>query len=174
MTIIVAIPLIGLTGINLSYAGNLIVTTTKIIMVKLEKRKSNRECVKLCSKKVFAIQCVLMLLAWFFFSLVCILSSQMKPLDAIYFIFITLTTIGLGDITFPNEGRERERSIMALLSFVFFNLAMATVASVVTIVTEIIKNMKLKKLGTAIRKKVSQVEDKFETVIMYGSPFKKE
>ena len=166
MTIILAVPLIGLMGTCLSYAADLIVTVTKIVMINIGKRKNKRKSVKICSKKVCMAQFVLMLISWSFLSIACMLNSRMKPLDAMYFVCVTLTTVGFGDFTFPS----RKAPVKYIINCLFLHLSMATVASFVASIVEIVKNLKFKKLGSQIRKKVSQVEEKIETIITYVNP----
>ena len=141
---------------TLIYAGEIIVIITKIIMVKFERIMFRRKVVKVCCKKVCVVQCFLALLNWAILAALYVKgnrSDSISIIDAIYFVFITMTTIGFGDFAFTNEWRVNS-PVISVVTLLMTNFAMATIASLLTSVSDIIKSFRfnqLKDIGSSIR-----------------------
>ncbi|XP_066935446.1 potassium channel subfamily K member 2-like [Clytia hemisphaerica] len=156
LTIVLSIPLIGMTGINLTYAGDLIVTLTKVVMVKFERSFYHRKSVKICAKKVCVVQFMLLLLVWILFAWCAyyVQRPRLAPIDAIYFVYVTLTTIGYGDYYFPVDMRVKHVALSIIVTLLL-TVAMATLASVITSIAEIVRSMKIgEELRASLRRSI--------------------
>ena len=113
-------------------------------MVKFERSFYHRKAVKLCAKKICVAQFILLLVTWVLFAWCAyyVQRPKLAPVDAIYFVYVTLTTIGYGDYYFPVEMRV-DHVPLSITVTLLLTVAMATLASVITSIAEIVRSMKI-------------------------------
>ena len=124
-------------------------------MVKFERRFYYRKTVKISAKKVCVVQFIILILAWGLFSMSAhrVQRPNLTPVDAIYFVYCTLTTIGYGDYYFPPTLRVRHIPLSISITLLL-TVAMATLASVITSISEIVRSMKIgEELKASLRRK---------------------
>lgn len=117
-------------------AGKLLTSTTKLVILFIESYFFGRKATKHLTAKMIVINMIKTILLWLIYSWLCINSSNFGPNgisygDALYFGFITITTIGFGDISYSSEVASREFYIFFFHSLVFV-FATGAIASVIT------------------------------------------
>ena len=142
VTMLYALPAIGLTLVLYSYAADILIMVTYLVTAKIEKRIRNK--VHICKYKTSVIQIALSIFGFFAMSIILMLEGERKTLDNFYLCFISLTTIGFGDIIYSSKDSLKNPWIYIpqLLVFLF---TMATVASTLSAVSEVLKKNELGK-----------------------------
>lgn len=134
VTMIYALPAIGVTVTMYSYAGKFINTVTKLFFVYLEIHLLKHKRIHNCSAKAFGGQIFFALSSLLILGGLITYTEREMALsfsDSLYYGFITLTTIGFGDIYIPPERLMEEPWVFVIRLLVFF-MGMGAVASAIT------------------------------------------
>ena len=149
---IYAIPAIGLTLSFYSYAGELMLLLTHFVVVKFNRTVRKRYTTDICKYKSSLIQMSMTVFLYILMSLILAFSysDKLSVFEAFYFCFISFTTIGFGDIFYSTK-LAMQKPISGMLQFSIFMIGMATVASTISAVSEIMQKKSLRKWVTMKR-----------------------
>ena len=146
LTIAYAICFIPLATVNLVFIGRCIVEVIELIVLTVEEFILGRKRVVWFQRKVMTIQvlcCILMLVGHAYLYKVTMMKNQ-TLLDCLYFIFITMSTIGFGDFSFDVEYiQSLDTTLVTVLSLVdpvlfysSFSLLSSVISSAVNLSTD--------------------------------------
>lgn len=118
------------------YIGNVFVDGTKMIIVWFESKVLKHKIIRRISLKVFLYQAVMAILSCLVFaasSRQWIFNDEdMSFVDAVYYSFVTLSTIGFGDIHWSLEAViEKNNWIEIFIGHVIFFVSMGCMASAI-------------------------------------------
>uniref|UniRef100_A0A7M5WYM0 Potassium channel domain-containing protein n=1 Tax=Clytia hemisphaerica TaxID=252671 RepID=A0A7M5WYM0_9CNID len=161
VTMLYALPAVGLTLVLYSYAADILIMVTYLVTAKIEKRFLNK--IRICKYKTTMVQVFLSIFGFFGMSIILMLEGERKTLDNFYLCFISLTTIGFGDIIYSSKDSLKNPWIYVPQLIVFL-FTMATVASTLSAVSELLKKNKLGKWFSKKRHvNKSKINDKKST-----------
>ena len=138
-TMFYAVPGISLAVATYSYAACALIGITKCLLILLEINLLKRTRIRYFKIKVLICQ-IFMALSTLFIEAAFHTFKELENygyLDAVYFTFITLTTIGFGDFNYDFR-KHIEKPYFFLIVATIFLLGLGLVASVVTSVVEIL------------------------------------
>ena len=143
VTILYALISIPCTSATLIYCGRLIVGIIKLIVVTFEGKLLKRKRIHYFQRKFIGLQLLatvgsVMLFAYYHNSIV---APSQSFSTSLYFVFITVSTIGFGDIV-PGQSHYASSTLLevamtALLEFNMIFTSMALVAAMISALTNI-------------------------------------
>ena len=169
---------IAITGFFLRTVGNELTNFIAYLIKLYERRMFNRETEKL-EVKCAIVTCVLLLIMLFLGGMIFTYSERWGYLDSFYFCFISLTTVGFGDLV-PGVDREEfgaEVNIfIELACLVYYVLGLSIMSGVILSISSVIeektkkfdigdpmdaiKNLRIENLNSKAMKKLGyKVED---------------
>ena len=126
-----AVPGIALAATTYTYISKSLIGLTKCTIVVIEMKALKRPAVKHLNEKIWASQVVLSITIIFtiaaFFNMKDL--ENYRYLDAVYFGFVSLTTIGFGDFEYQFEKHLDKPYLFATVCCLFF-LGLGIMASV--------------------------------------------
>lgn len=148
-TILYTIPSIAVSLNCLTICANILLTISKLVItifeVKILKRKKEDNTrIEHLSVKVFILQVVTAVWLWISSSLIAYTYEDLDFIDSVYFVLISLTTVGFGDIPYTVE-KYLNKPLIFILAFTIFFYGMAVMTSVITSFSEVINVKKGKK-----------------------------
>lgn len=149
MTILYGIPAISITMAMNIYFGNVVVDGTKILLVIFHTRILKLKLVRHLPMKVFCVQLILGVITCITYTFVSL--HLVKPYEgfeetftnAIYFVFVTLSTIGFGDNYFNGKnnfsnGQPKSSFYQVLFLCIIVTSGLGVMASVLTGLSELL------------------------------------
>ena len=146
LTIIYAVIFIPITTASVVFCGRFTTAVIKYFIISFESRLLKQDKVTRFERKIIAIQVALnikfILLTSMFFHKT--LLEHLTIFDSFYFIFISISTIGFGDIVYDIEGLTKldalKQSIylvvISVLFYTSFSLLAAIIGSCVSLGTD--------------------------------------
>lgn len=142
-----ALPAIGLTLVVYAYAAEVLLMLSYIVTANLERRLRAKKNITVCKYKTSLIQISLALISFLIMTLVLITdtASNRSVLDSFYLCFISVTTIGFGDLTYNSKPHLKQTPWLYVPQLVVFLLTMSMVASALSSVGDVLKKNELGK-----------------------------
>ena len=127
---------IPITTASVVFCGRFITATIKYFIIAFESRVLKRDKIVKLKAKIILAETLLNLVSINALSLFyhCTLLKDKSFFDSIYFVFISLSTIGFGDITLDIDPSYSTLmlSISVLLDWILFNLGFSLLASLIS------------------------------------------
>lgn len=142
-----ALPTIGLTLVVYAYGAEVLLMTSYIVTANVERRMRRRKNITVCKYKTSLIQISLAMISFLTMTLVLITdtASDRSVLDSFYLCFISVTTIGFGDLTYNSKPHLQQTPWLYVPQLVIFLLTMSIVASALSSVSDVLKKNELGK-----------------------------
>ena len=137
LTIIWGLLSIPMSTISVVFCGRFIASVTKLGIVTFETKILKRQSIHNLCKKLIGIQILLNILSGLIYSV--IVNEMIFPdrhfLDSIYFVFVTISTIGFGDLSYDAYKVVKkfgaEEVILAISEFIVFYVSFSILASLI-------------------------------------------
>jgi len=119
---------------------------THIVSLEYDRRVRKQNNIDICKYKSSMIQISLALTLYVIMSgiLSYQLAGQLSVFEAFYFCFIAFTTIGFGDIVYDSKV-TLEKPVVYTISLLVFLIGMATVASTISAISEVLQKKSFSK-----------------------------
>ena len=152
MIIIYGLLSIPTSTVSVVFCARFIVGTVKLFILAIESNVLKRKRIYYFRRKLIFIQVLLNLLAGLIYSAIVhnMYLYDRHFLDSIYFVFVTISTIGFGDISYNVDDNLKKKGvkdiILSIGEFIVFYVSFSLLASLIDIIvshdTGSWKNMK--------------------------------
>ena len=173
-TIICAITMIPGTTASYSFIGRALVNTIQLFIISVECKLLKHQQVIMLNRKTVVLQVLLTIgtischgTIYFFWGI--LIPDNSTILDAIYFSFISVSTIGFGDIIYDlsyiiKNILTLKNITFAIATGLMFMMDFALLASLISFLTNLNENQFDKKKSTNLTKKNKQLATKLKNI----------